>query len=339
MINEYLFHENKLRTDAYAKNESDERFLSRLNEVVRGYELQGRDETPSTIPNVYIFGTLRSGKALIHQGLNTCLDVAWPTNLMARFWDAPVVGLRLSKILNLFDSTMDFKSDCAVTKGVGGPHEFGYFWGKWFNNSEIRIRRGESLQDIDWEGLRKELWALGNEADRPIVFQTFLPVLQSLDLFRAIQPNSLFIFVYRDLADVAVSTYAVRKRRYGDPAKWWAVRPRNVDSLLSRPPVEQISEQIRAIVEVLAQARAEVPQENVLVTSYRRYCANPADFVDMVASRLSRLGCAVKIRGRLQPFTRVTHAADPLYECFARMLTDVRIDGLAEEDGVTPCAP
>ncbi len=337
MKNSYLIQENKLRSSKYAKNEDDERFLLGLNEFVRGHELQCRTIKQSLFPNVYIFGTLRSGKALMHQVLNACLEVAWPTNLMARFWEAPVIGLRLSRILNLFDSAMDFSSDCAVTKGVGGPHEFGYFWGKWFNNPEVRSRRGEALLDIDWEGLRNELWAMGNEVERPMIFQTFLPVLQRFDLFRAIQPNSLFIFLYRDLADVAVSILNVRKRRYGNPSMWWAVRPRNVEELLLLPPVDQISAQVRSIVDILAQARSEVPPENLLVTSYRRFCQNPMGLVEEVAERIGGLGHAVAVRKGMPPFSPVTHVENSLYAEFARKLADIRVTGLSAEDGVTPC--
>ena len=104
----FLKKENDLRIDKYAKNINEERFLIKMNRSLKCLEKDISDNSDNNIRNIYIFGLPRSGTTLVYQIFTHCLNVAWPTNLMARFWETPVIGMRISKILGLFDKKIEF---------------------------------------------------------------------------------------------------------------------------------------------------------------------------------------------------------------------------------------
>jgi len=87
------------RRGAYAKEPSDEEFLRRLNEDLAEREQALYADVGVERPVVFVVGLPRSGTTLLSQLLAYCLDAGYVTNVAARFWLAPVHGIRLSRLL------------------------------------------------------------------------------------------------------------------------------------------------------------------------------------------------------------------------------------------------
>ncbi|MDD5218456.1 MAG: sulfotransferase [Candidatus Omnitrophica bacterium] len=315
----FLEKENDLRVTKYRKSPSDEAFLRELQKKLKNFEQGLRDETETQLPNIYILGLPRSGTTLLSQVLAHCLDVAWVTNLMARFWEVPVVGLRLSRLLGLFDQGVKLSSDYAVTDGINGPHEFGYFWLKWFLYPGVQIQPREIESRIDWGGLRKTLGAMNAEVRKPMIYKNSIPAFH-LKKFYRIQKKSIFIFMSRDLADVGVSIYHARIRRYGAPDRWWSFRPQNYKTLSRLKPLEQIQQQIMGLGTAFEREIQGVPQSRLLFVDYRELCRSPMKVVERVRRCLENPKGIPDVRAKVAPLKFRTHRSQKLYREFKNLL-------------------
>jgi hypothetical protein len=264
-MKDFLKTENELREARYAKNLADEGFLLKLNESLKDLEQTISDYAENGIPNIYIFGLPRSGTTLVYQLLASCLDVTWPTNLMARFWETPVIGMRLSKILGLFEQQSDFSSEFGVTKGAHGPHEFGYFWMNWLNYWDNVMKSKAHEETIDWDNLRKKLNSVSTEAGKPVVYKNMLYAFH-LERFAQIQPDSIFIYCKRDLADVATSILRTRENRYGDKNIWWSFKPPDYRRVLAESCYEQIIYQVKYGHEYFEKIIANLKSNHVVLS-------------------------------------------------------------------------
>ena len=112
---------------------SEDSLLSRY----RGQSLQ--------YPIVLVFGPLRSGTTLFMQWLANSGIVAYPTNLLSRFYHAPILGAKLQllltdprysfrKELGEFVQRVGYLSENGKTDGTLAPNEFWYFWRRFLED-------------------------------------------------------------------------------------------------------------------------------------------------------------------------------------------------------------
>jgi hypothetical protein len=321
-MNSFLRSENEVRVSKYAKCCNDEEFLVRLNSELACLDESLYSEVSPDIPNIYIFGLPRSGTTLLYQLITHTFDVAWPTNLMARFWMAPVVGMRLSKILGLFEERVDFNSSYGVTKGANGPHEFGYFWMKALGYSDMYIGRKPEDHRIDWRHLGRTISAISNEAGRSVVYKNLLPACH-LNRFREIQESGLFIFVTRNIADIAVSLLTAREKRYGVQTICWSFRPWNYDKIAAGlKGHEQVLCQLKGLVNILETQFDAIKKTNILIVKYESLCRNPIGIIQQIKSWFSEQGVILGQSQSVTSFNVKTHRNHPLYGYYSGSLKD-----------------
>jgi hypothetical protein len=231
------------RTARYAKNQKDEFFIQELNDNLLDLERKLLNQHGEISPHIFIFGLPRSGTTVVYQALARALSIAWPTNLMARFWRVPCVGMRLSRMLKLFDLELDFVSDYGVTTGLHGPHEFGYFWLQNLNYRDARLRDASHEDTINWNSLVSTLDAISAQAQRPVVYKNMIYAFH-LRRMQECFPKSLWIYCQRDLIEVGASILLARKERFGSADAWWSIQPPDVGRVLSFPPEKQIAYQV-----------------------------------------------------------------------------------------------
>ena len=315
-LTKFIAEENKLRTPDYMKNIEDERFLAELNDLLSGYDYWVRNPDENRIPNVYVFGLPRSGTTLVYQALINSLDAIWPTNLMARFWEAPIVGIKLSRMLGLYDVDVSYKSAFGVTKGVQEPHEFGYFWMKWLNYTNVTIQDRGHEDSIDWDAFGEISRAMRNEARKPIVFKNMLYALH-LEKFAQVERNAVFIYCRRDLADVAVSIHNTRMKRYGDARKWWSYKTPDYHEVRKLDPVGQIVRQVKAGHDIFEGWLKNPELAKRIYTVH--YDQINRDMPGVLRSLNEKHNIGIKMNPAWD-FSPVTHKGKELYERFASEL-------------------
>ena len=126
------------REAAFRRNTELERLLKSLNRTLGPAEenlLATASDLGADHPLVFIMGPLRSGTTLFMQWLASSGIVAYPSNLLSRFYAAPAVGAQIQLLLtdpryNFRDEILDFT----------GPVTF---------DSENGKTIGEALGEVD----------------------------------------------------------------------------------------------------------------------------------------------------------------------------------------------
>src|SRR5690606_6790054 len=128
---------------------------------------------------IFVVGALRSGTTLLTQWLADSGMVAYPTNLLSRFYAAPLVGAKIQLLLTDprynfrneildFNGEINFSSENGKTQGALAPNEFWYFWRRFLPFDEFDYMPPEELrQRANLEGFRDELNALANIFNKP----------------------------------------------------------------------------------------------------------------------------------------------------------------------------
>jgi LPS sulfotransferase NodH len=279
---------NVKRTQAYAKDASGERFLELLNEDLRQREESLYRDHEIAHPFVFVVGLPRSGTTLLTQVLAYCLDAGYIDNFAARFWLAPVHGIRLSRLIAGEHGDAPFESDHARTATLTSIHEFGYFWRNRLNKHTFDdvVHAREREDEIDWVGLKRTLANVQHEFGRAFVAKNMLGAYH-MPRLRDVLEMVVFVYIERDPLDVAVSILDARRKYFSDPSTWWSYIPVEYPLLEQRDYWEQIAGQVHYLTRFFDRALDEVGERNVVSVAYEQLCCDPASVLETVRARVA----------------------------------------------------
>jgi LPS sulfotransferase NodH len=277
------------RRPAYAKDADDEAFLRLLNERLEPLERDGYVDSDIEHPFLFVIGLPRSGTTLLSQLLAYCLDVGYVDNVAARFWLAPVHGLRLAHILVGDDKPAAFESDYARTHDPRAIHEFGYFWRHWLRKETFAevVRSRELESEIDWDRLRVTLANVQRELGRAYAGKNMLGAYHTQRLTEVLG-KVLWVYVERDPLDVCVSILDARRKHYDDPRTWWSYVPLEYEQLEHLDEWQQVAGQVHYL-QCLYEADLPALGERALRTSYEELCRDPGAVLAEVSRRCENL--------------------------------------------------
>jgi hypothetical protein len=282
------------RTMRYRKDERLESLLERMNQLLEPLEeeLAGSCDSP-THPVVFVVGLPRAGTTLVSQLLAHWGGFGFVSNLMARFWSAPTVGALLQKqiLQTVPTSASSYSSEYGVTRGAAEPHEFGYFWDRWFDQEQGVHKLDErELSSVDGKGLRREIASMEAALGRPLVFKNNTWCTFQMAFLANLLPTALFVICERSPLYVAQSILIARKKRLGSQEHWWSVRPREYPTLRTRPWWIQIGGQVFHSIREMEEGAASLEAERVVRAPYQEVCRYPH-----TVGR--RIAAAVRARG------------------------------------------
>lgn len=273
------------RRGAYVKEAGDEGFLEGLNEHLAPRERELYGDYAIEHPLIFVVGAPRSGTTLLSQLLAYCLDVGYVDNFTARFWLAPVHGLRLSKLIVGGPQPGAFESEYARTSRPTDIHEFGYFWRHWLHKHTFDdvVAAAEREDEIDWAGLRLTLANMQHELGRPLVAKNMLGAYHMPRLRRELG-KVVFVCIERDPLDACVSILDARRTYYSDPDTWWSYVPVEYPQLKDLDHWQQIAGQVHYLGAAYDRDLAAVGADAVVRVSYEELCSDPAGVLERVAS-------------------------------------------------------
>lgn len=282
----YFISENRVRSLTYKKDESQESFLTQLNHLLNSHETPEYQELEISAPIFFIFGLPRSGTTILSQLLTYCLDVGYINNVIARFWSAPLTGIKLSKILLKNEKDFSFQSNLGQTHQLSEPHEFGYFWQQWLKKEQQAdfLKFNEDEESIDWQGLKTCLANLQYEFAKPLLFRNNLGA-NHMPRFNREIPKLMWIYIHRDSYDVAHSIYQARKKYYQDKTTWWGTYPPSYLEVKDKPIFEQIAAQVIDLKIFYQQQLAQIPAQQQWTLSYEELCRSPQQALESLKNK------------------------------------------------------
>lgn len=283
---------NQQRTEKYRKSAEEESFLEGINRVLEEKENKEYRESDIEFPLIFVIGLPRSGTTLLTQIIAHGLKIGYINNITARFWGAPLHGLKLSDTLIGKDQVPQFKSEYGATESLSDIHEFGYFWRKWLKKDGFEsITNAKEYEDnINWGGLKKVLANMESYAGNGFIFKNIYGSYHISKLDELLH-KTLWVYVERDPLDVAISNLNARIKFYGDPGKWWSYVPPEYDKIKDLDPYPQIAGQLHYLKKFYYQELNKLSEskDNKLFIHYDELCANPSNFLKSLTQKIQDL--------------------------------------------------
>lgn len=292
--------EDEERAAPFQRNVDLERLLTSLNGSLEAAE-ERLLATASTLgpehPLVFIMGPLRSGTTLFMQFLANSGIVAYPTNLLSRFYGAPAIGAQIQLLLTDrrynfrneipdFESSISFDSENGKTSGTLEPNEFWYFWRRFLPFQELDWLSDEELfRVVDQAKLVNELTTLTRVLDKPFALKGMI-LNYNIPFLDAIFKNALFVQIRRDLVTNVASVLDARKRQLGDEDQWYSFKIPEYPQLQGLDPVTQCAGQVHFIDKAVTHGMGTLDQSRKLVVQYEDFCTNPGLVFSQLVAKL-----------------------------------------------------
>lgn len=232
------------RLKRFKKNNDLEEFYDLINKSTKvlNTKILNKQSGP-VLPPILIVSMPRTGSTLLNQLLISKLNISYVSNLMAVFYNSPIVGAKLQKSLihNEINLVKEFKSVHGKTQEIFQPSEFGYFWSRHLSFGKP-FHEPESINDItniNFLQLNEELKAISSVLKNVVLYKCSIGCFL-LDYI--LKNTSCFVIhLSRNKTDTLKSIIKVRKERLGDERKWWSIRPNKYEQMLSKTPKEQVN--------------------------------------------------------------------------------------------------
>lgn len=242
-------------------------------------------------------GPLRSGTTLFMQWLANSGMVAYPTNLLSRFYRAPILGAQIQLLLtdpryNFRDELgelaeqISFDSENGKTKGVLAPNEFWYFWRRFLPEVGRDVWTDEELrQSMDIGTLRAELAGMIDIFDKPFTAKGML-FNYNIRFLDSLFEKALFIQIRRDLVDNVASVLGARERQLGTEYAWYSFKIPEYQELSRLDPIRQAAGQVCAINRAVNAGMGRLPEPRRLYVDYEDFCHDPVRIFHEIVARL-----------------------------------------------------
>ncbi|MGC9451542.1 MAG: sulfotransferase [Oceanipulchritudo sp.] len=224
---------------------------------------------------IFILGAPRCGSTLVYQTITSSLKIGFPSNRHNRFYGAPGFAERcLLKPCEQEPSR--YQSNFGRTNEPWEPSEFTNWWYRFFRRSPPHCGF-EDVNPRKMRAFRRSLLHMTAAFEKPVLFKNLYTSVRLEPVVETI-PEALFVVVRRDEIRNAHSLLEARKTSFGNYLQWFSLPPPEINSLLQRPPEQQVVLQIRAIYREIERSLVHSghPRDRTMEVDYDEFCHNPA---------------------------------------------------------------
>ena len=304
-------YSDKQRSDAFKKNNDLELVLAEINRLIA--PLNQENLTLPKKPIILVMGCARSGSTLLMQYLASLGNFSYPTNLIARFYKNPYLGILIQKALvELDDSNQigfkseitEFNSDLGKTSGALQPSEFWYFWREYFKFSTYNFLSENEQELVDTNLFFKKLSAFESLTNKPLLMKGMM-LNWNIPYLYSIYNKFIFINLERDVIDNAQSLLQARQSFFGDKTKWYSFKPLEYESLKNKTPEEQVIGQVMYTQNAIKQGLKEIPLSNQITINYNEFCLNPSSIIGALNLKFKSLGLELDLNEKIDAGVRI----------------------------------
>jgi len=276
----------------HQKNEEIEFILNELSALIGS---AGQNKVfYSKEPVFFIVGCARSGTTFLTQYLATNTNFCYPSNFLSRFFYNPYIGALLQKLLFDLDfrgelfgkvkTEFPFQSNLGKTQGALAPHEFWYFWRRFFHFDDIQKLTDVEMEKSQRSSFFNELTAIQHVFGSPLFLKAMILNWDIPLLFRLV-PNAYFINVSRDLAHNAYSLLKAREKFFDDKSKWYSFKPEEFHQIVLESPHQQVVDQVYFTRRAIFKGLESIPRERVINVQYEDFCDTPSSLLKEISSK------------------------------------------------------
>ena len=293
--------ETQDREREFKRNSELEEYLSKINNALSLGEKNLLGEKIIEYPVLFVMGPPRSGTTLMTQWLADTGEFSYPTNLLSRFYGAPILGAMIQRILTDqkynfrneildFNSKIDYLSENGKTKGALSPNEFWYLWRRFLPEDIEDLSSEELLKKTDVSEMKKEFLGIANVFEKPFICKGMICDFH-IPFLNAVFEKCLFICMERNIDNNTRSLYKARIRQYGSAEHWYSFKTPNYNDLITiKDPYDQVRAQISTIQNGIREGLAEVPDNKKMSVVYEDFCKDPEKTYQILSEKLGSQG-------------------------------------------------
>ena len=262
-------------------------------------------------------GAHRSGTTLIMQWLANMGSFAYPTNMMSRFYKAPIIASKIQMLLTSeqynyrneirdFNSGIDFNSENGKTKGALAPNEFWYFWRRFLPFKELDyLSTEELLEQVDIDTFKAEFAGITDVFQKPFALKAMI-MNYNIDFLDKLFPEAIFIHVKRNPLTNIESALKAREHQLGSIDNWYSFKIPEYYELIERGPYEQVAGQIYHINKAVESSLDKVTEQKKMTIQYEDFCTDPKAVFKELKQKLAVNGCQIDSDYSLQEVFNIT---------------------------------
>lgn len=180
-----------------------------------------------------------------------------------------------------------FSSVLGKTMGALEPHEFWYFWRRFFHFSGVQQLEQQILEVSNSDLFIKELRAMQSVWSKPLLLKGMI-MNWHIPFLASLYPKSYFLYVERSFAANAASLVRAREMFSGDENQWYSFKPPGYERVLHLDPNCQATWQVMATNQAIDVGLAEIPQSRVFRVTYDNFCRNPQSLLNEICLRFQK---------------------------------------------------
>jgi len=233
---------------------------------------------------IFIIGLPRTGSTLLNQIMASTFNVGYISNLIAKFYCDPVMGILLQKTLES-KKTFDFSQagkNVATTNSIYDVNEFGYFWRRHLHINSIidMLLYYKSFDEKREKELANNIQRIGNAFELNSIMKANFALYTNTNAIEKLKP--IWILIERNVDDIIESLINVRKKKFGNlnhiwgmvaPDKYYSV---NEFDYLSKGGKRSVDIQVEKLLEFYKnEIENKDKYKNVLKIGYSDLCKFP----------------------------------------------------------------
>lgn len=297
---------NKGRAKEFARDNRLETALGQMNAALSTAGTGPYDKPK--YPVIIIVGCPRSGTTPALQWLSATGRFAYPSNLLARFYENPYVGALTQRVLIDFDAGNQigmqqpegFSSQLGKTMGGSAPSEFWYFWRRFFKFGELQQMPKETVSASDHAAFLKGLAGIEAVFDRPVVLKGMI-MNWHLPFLDTLLDKVVFLNMERESFYTAQSLYHARQKFFGSVNNWYSFKPAEYNFLKDRSPIEQVAGQAVYTRSAVREGLASIANEKQLTLQLEDLCNNTETAYSRLQDKLEEQGYQLEQLDGSQP--------------------------------------
>lgn len=297
-----MYNEEGKRAKSFKRNNLLEELLSEVNDDLWNTEKTLLNIKEPEHPLIFIMGAHRSGTTLFMQWLASLGSIAYPTNLMSRFYKTPIIASKIQLLLtderynyrneikDFNNKNIDFNSENGKTKGALSPNEYYYFWRRFLPFKELDYLPTEELfKTVDIETLKSEFAGIINVFKKPFALKGMI-LNYNIDFLDKIFEKAIFIYIKRDPLTNIESALRARERQLGSIEEWYSFKIPEYYELKELNPYEQVAGQIYHINKAIELGLKKINEHKKMIVNYEDFCKDPNKFYTELIYKLKIQG-------------------------------------------------
>lgn len=283
---------------SFEKNNNLDNLIVQINDLLEPLErekVNAIDDDKNSFPVLLLLGAPRSGSTLFTQWAASLELFAYPSNFLSRFYKAPYIGALIYKLVtdpayqyrgefSDINQKMEFTSSIGKTSGFKAPHEFWYFWRRFFQFPEIPCNEEEFEERFDFNNFRKELFLLTEAFEKPFLFKAHIVNWYAKSLYSNVN-ELFFIHLHREPVSSIRSLLNARENWKGNIEEWFSFKPKEYALLEGMDKYHQVAGQIYFIEKEIIGKKTSIG-DRCLTISYENFCKNPKEAYQRISEHL-----------------------------------------------------